>query len=93
MNIDEEINMNNNYNDSNENDPAIFAMRMMQETMSGVAEGMNINEDDVVDMVKETRIKNKIKLMNTLKEGRESGGKEGYISLEELRKKVFVKIA
>ena len=87
MNIDENINMNNNYNDSNENNPAIFAMRMMLEAMSGVAEKMNITEDDVVDMVNETRIKNTIKLMNALKEGRESGEKEGYISLEELRKK------
>ena len=61
MNIDEDINMNNNYNDSYENNPAIFAIRMMQEAMSGVAEKMNITEDNVVDMVKETRIKNKIK--------------------------------
>lgn len=87
MNINEDTNMNNNYNDSNENNPAIFAMRMMQEAMSGVAEKMNITEDDVVDMVKETRIKNTIKLMNALQKGREFGEKEGYISLEELRKK------
>ena len=81
------MNMNNNYNDSNENNTAIFAMRMMQEAMSGVAEKMNITEDDVVDMVKENRIKNTIKLMNVLKEGKKSGEIEGYISLDELRKK------
>ena len=33
------------------------------------------------------RLKNAMMLLNALKEGRESGEKEGYISLEELRKK------
>lgn len=76
--------MNIDYNDDKTIDmnSAIYAMKLMKEAMNGIAEKMNITEDDVSKMVRDAR-----KLLNALKEGRKSGEKEGYISLEELRKK------